>query len=114
MSANRIALVFSKYGAFRGTLSRILPCLIDRSHLDVAFVLPIAIVGILFEEPSLQPSLLHVALYDENMLHETMLDNESVNLAVPARHRRLDILCFLVEVIVLVLSELFPPLFAAR
>ena len=95
-------------------MSRILPRLVDRFHLDIAFVLPIAIVGILFEEPSLQPSFLHVALYDKNMLHETMLDNESVNLAVPARHRRLDILCFLVEVIVLVLGELFPPLFAAR
>ena len=46
------------------------------------------------------------------MLHEAVLDNKSVNLAVPTRHRSLDIFRLLIEVIVLVLCELFPPLFA--
>ena len=95
-------------------MSRILPCLVDRFHLDIAFVLPIAIVRVLFKEPSLQASLLNVALYEENVFHEAVLDNESVDLAVPARHGCLDILRLLIEVIVLVLGELFPPLFAAR
>ena len=74
---------------------------------------PAHVLLVLVKKPLFEASFLDVALQDEHALHEALLNNEIVDFLVLLWDARKDLLCFLIEVIVLVLCELLPPFLAA-
>ena len=74
---------------------------------------PSTVLLVLVKEPLFKSAFLHVALQDEHALHESLLNDEIVDFLVLLGDARKDLLCFLIEVIVLVLCELLPPFLAA-
>ena len=74
---------------------------------------PTHVLLVLVKKPLFEAAFLDVALQDENALHESLLNDEIVDFLVLLRDAWQDLLCFLIEVIVLVLGELLPPFLAA-
>ena len=87
---------------------------IDLWHRDKELVLPVTVLWVLLEEPALQATLLDVALDDEHIMHQLVLDYDLVDHLVFARDRWEHFDCFLIEMIMLVLGQFLPPLLAAR
>jgi len=66
------------------TLAGIVPCSVQDLYFDKLLVLPIAVIGVLLEQPLLQTSLLDVALDDQNVLHKLVIDYKRVDLSILA------------------------------
>ena len=74
---------------------------------------PSTVLLVLVKEPLFKSAFLHVALQGKHARHESLLNDEIVDLLVLLGDARQDLNRFLIEVIVLVLSELLPPFLAA-
>ena len=96
------------------TTSRKLSASIDLWHRDKELVLPVTVLWVLLEEPALQATFLDVALDNEHIMHQLVLDDDLVDHLVFTRDRREHFDCFLIEMIMLVLGQFLPPLLAAR
>ena len=76
-------------------------------------LLPIAVLRPLVLQPLFKTPLLDCPLYSQNQVHEPLLQDDVVDLPESSGHRRQHLPGILVEVIMLILRKLFPPLLAA-